>query len=175
VGASDNNARNTPSNNTQFGQPPNQLHSPQGYCYPPSQPPFTGAPQFYHPAPYNMTPSSQRSSGATQGYPSNGPSWQAYDFPQGGSGGPQMFPPQQFTGQGLSSPDATQVTPAPPENIPVIRPTSSATTPYRRVPGAPGRSLSSLPTKRFQPAAEPRRTDVARIADFPQISDISYD
>jgi hypothetical protein len=32
---------------------------------------------------------------ATQGYPSYGLSWQAYNFPQGGYGGPQMFPHQQ--------------------------------------------------------------------------------
>jgi hypothetical protein len=39
-----------------------------------------------------MTRSSQRSSAAAQGYQSYGPSWQAYDYPQGGYGGPQMFP-----------------------------------------------------------------------------------
>jgi len=93
VGASDNNAGNTPSKDTQFGQPPNQFHPPPGYSYPPSQPPFPGAPQFNHPAPFNMTPSSQQSSGgATQGYQSYWPSWQGYDFPQGDFGGPQMFP-----------------------------------------------------------------------------------
>jgi hypothetical protein len=41
VGASDNNARNTPSKDTQFGQPPDQIHPPPGYSYPPSQPPVT--------------------------------------------------------------------------------------------------------------------------------------
>jgi len=85
VGASDNNAGNTPSKDTHFGQPTNQFHPPLGYSYPPLQPPFPCAPQFYHPAPFNMTPSSQPSSGgATQGYQSYGLSWQGYDFPQGG-------------------------------------------------------------------------------------------
>ena len=122
-----------------------------------------------------MTPSSQPSSGATQGYASYGPPWQGYDFPQGGYGGPQMFPPQQFPGQGPSSPGAPRVPPALPGSIPVIRPTSSASTPYGQLPGAPGRHPISLPTKRFQPAAEPRRTDVAGIADLPPLPDISYD
>jgi hypothetical protein len=33
----------------------------------------------------------------------------------------------------------------------------------------------SLPTKQFQPAAEPRRTDVAGIVDWPPLPEISYD
>ena len=94
VGASDNNGGNTPSKGTQFGQPTDQFQPPQGYCYPPSQPPSSGAPQFNHHAPFNMTPSSQPSTGAAKGYPSYGLSWQAYDFPLGGYGAPQMFPPQ---------------------------------------------------------------------------------
>jgi len=134
VGAWDNNIGNMPSKDTQFRQPPNQCHPPPGYSYPPSQSPFPGAPQIYHPAPFNMTPSSQTSSGATKGCPSYGPSWQACDFPQGGHGGPQMFPPQQFTGQGPSSPGAPWVPPALPGNIPVIRPRSSASTPYGQIP-----------------------------------------
>ena len=67
-----------------------------------------------------MIPSSEPSSGATQQYSSYGPLWQAYDFPQGGSGGPQMFPPQQFIEHGPSSPGAPRVPPAPPANNPVI-------------------------------------------------------
>ena len=122
-----------------------------------------------------MTPSSQPSSGATQGYVSYGPPGQGYNFPQGGYGAPQMFPPQRFTGQGLSSPGAPRVPPALPGNIPVIWPTSSASTPYGQLPGPPGRPPISLPTKRFQPAAEPRRTDVAGIADLPPLPEISYD
>jgi len=137
VEASYNNAGNTPSKDTQFGQPTNQIHPPPGYSYLPLQPPFPGAPQFYHPAPFNMTPSSQPSSAATQGYRSYGPSWQAYDFPQGGYGGPQMFPPQQFAGHGLSSPGAPRVPPAPPRNNPVIWPTLSSSTAPGQLPGAP--------------------------------------
>jgi hypothetical protein len=175
VGASENNAGNTPSKDTQFRQPTNQIHPPPGYSYPPSQPPFPGAPQFYHHAPFNMTPSSQQSTGATQGYQSYGPSWQAYDFPQGGYGGPQLFPPQQFTAHGPSSPGAPRVPPAPPHHNPVIRPTSSSSTAPGQLPGAPGRPPISLPTKRFLPAAQPRRTDVAGIADLPPLPEISYD
>jgi len=110
VGASDNNAGNTPSRDTQFGQPTNQLHppppSPPGYSYPPFQQPLPGAPQFYHQAPFNMTPSSQPRFGATQGYPRYGPPWQGYDSLQAGYGGPPMIPPQQSTGHGPSSPGA---------------------------------------------------------------------
>jgi len=177
VGASDDNAGNTPSKDTQFGQPANQFHPPPplAYSYPPSQPPFPGAPPLYHQASFNTTPSSQPSSSVTQWYPSYGPSWQAYDFPQGGYGGPQLFPPEQFTGHGLSSPGAHRVPPAPPGNNPVIRPTSSAFSAPGQLPGAPDRPPMSLPTKRFQPAVEPRRTDVARITDLPPLPDISYD
>ena len=149
VGASDNNAGNTQSKDTQFGQPANQFQSPPppGYSYPPSQPPFPGVPQFSHQAPFNMGTSSQLSSSVTQGYPSYGPSWQAYDFPQGGYGGPQMFPPQQFTGHGPSSPGTPRVPPAPPRNNPVIRLTSSTSTAPGQFPGAPCRPTISLPMK----------------------------
>jgi len=175
VRASDNNAGNTLNNETQFGQPTNQFPPPPARSYPPSQQPFPGAPQLYHHAPFNMTPGSQPSSGATQGYATYGPPWQGYDFPQAGYSGPQMFPLQQFTGQGPSSPGAPRVSPALPGNIPVIWPTSSASTPYRQLPGAPGRSPISPPTKRFLPAVEPRRTDVAGIVDMPPLPEISYD
>jgi hypothetical protein len=86
-----------------------------------------------------------------------------------------MFPPQQFTGQGPSSPGAPQVPPVLPGIIPVIRPTSSSSTPHGQLPGAHGRLPICLPTKHFQPAAEPRRTDVAGIADLPPLPYISYD
>ena len=77
VGASDNNTGNTLSKDTQFGQPANQFHPPPpGYSYLPLQAPFPGDPQFYHHSPFNMTPSSQPSSAATQAYPSYEPSWQ---------------------------------------------------------------------------------------------------
>jgi len=93
-GASDSNAENTPSKDSQFSPPPNQFHPSLGYSYPPSQAPFPCAPKFYHPAPLNITPSSLPSSAATQEYSRYGPSWQEYDFPQGGYSGPQIFPPQ---------------------------------------------------------------------------------
>ena len=159
VGASYNNPGNTPSKDTQFGQPAYQLDSPPppppGYSYPPSQPPFPGALQFNHQVPFNMTPSSQPSSGATQGNPSYGPPWQGYHIHQGGYCGPRMLPPQQFTGHGPSSPGAPRVPPAPPGNNSVIRPTSSASTTPGQIPGAPGRPPIRLSTKHFQPAAEP--------------------
>jgi hypothetical protein len=176
VRASDYNTGNTPSKDNQFGQSANQfLPPPPAYSYPPSQPPFPVTPQFYHQALFNNTPSCQPSSGATQGYSSYGPSWQAYDFPQGGYGGLPMFPPQQFTGHRPPSPAASRVPPALPGNIPVIRPTSSAFTAPGPHPGAPGRPLINLTTKRFQPAAEPCRTDVGRINDLPPLQVISYD
>jgi hypothetical protein len=63
---------------------------------------------------------------------------------------------------------------SPPGNNPVTRPTSSASTAPGQLPGAPGKPPISLPTKRFQPAEEPRRTDVAGIADLPPLPEISY-
>jgi hypothetical protein len=74
-----------------------------------------------------------------QGYPGYRLSWQAYDFCQGGYGGPQMFPLQQFTGCGPSSPGAPRVTTAPPRINPEIRPSSSASSAPGQLPGAPGR------------------------------------
>jgi hypothetical protein len=147
VGVSDINAANTPSKYAQFGQHTNQIHPLPGYCYLSSQPPFPGALQFYHHALFNMTPSFQPSTVATQGYQSYGPPWQAYDFPQGGYGGPQMYPPQQITRLGLSSPGAPRVPPALPQNIAVIRPNSSSFTAPGQGSSAPGRPLSSLPMK----------------------------
>jgi len=129
VGASYNNAGNKPHKDTQFRQPTNQFPTSPGYSHPPSQPPFPCAPQVYHPALFNRTPSSKPSSGATQGYPSYRPPWQGYNFPEDGHGGPQMFLPQQFIRQVPSSPGAPQVPPAPPRNLPVILPSSSASTP----------------------------------------------
>jgi hypothetical protein len=179
VRASDNNGGNTLSKDTQFGQPAIQFHPPPppspGYSYPPLQPPFPGALQFYHQAPFNMTPSSQPSPWATPGYQSYRPSWQAYDFPQGGYGGPQMFPSQQFTGHGSSPPGAPREAPAPPEYNPVIQPTSSASTALGQLPGTPGKPPIAFQTKRFQPAAGPCRTDVAGITNLPTLPEISYD
>jgi hypothetical protein len=170
VGASD--AGNTPNKDTQCGQPTNQFPPPPGYSYPPSQPPFAAAPKFFQHAPFKMTPSSQPSSVATQGYASYGPLWQGYNFPPGGYGGRQMFPPQQFPGQGPPSPGAPRVPTALPGNIPIIWPTSSGSTQYRQLPGAPGRLPISILTNRFQLRAKPCRTD---IADLPLLQEISYD
>jgi len=147
----------------------------RGIVTPPSQSTSPGAPQFYHHAPFNMTPSSQLSTGATQGYLSYGPLWQAYDFPQGGYGGTQMFPTQQFPGHGPSAPGAPRVPPPPPQNNPVIPPTASSSTAPGRLPSTPGRPPISLPTKRFLPAAELRKPDVAGIVDLPPVGEISYD
>jgi hypothetical protein len=86
-----------------------------------------------------------------------------------------MFPPQQFTAQGQSLPGEPRVPPALPGNIPVIRPTSSASTPYGQLPGAPGTLPISPRTKRFMQAALPRKTDIAEIANLPPLAEISYD
>jgi len=176
VAASDINGRKTLSKDTQFGQLANQFHpAPPGYSYPPLQPPFPGAPQLQHQALFNMTPSSQPSSGSAEGYPSYGQSWQVYDFPQGGCGGPRMVPHQQLTVLALSFPGSPRVPAAPPGNTPVIHPTSSARTAPGQLPGAPWKPPISLPTKWSQPAAGPRRTDVAGIVDLPPIPDITDD
>jgi len=94
--------------------------------------------------------------------------------PQGGYGGLQMFLPQQFTQQGPSSPATPRVPPSPTGIIPANRPTSSSSPPYGQIPSTPGRPSISLPTKRFQLAAELRRIDVAEIADLPPSPDNSY-
>jgi hypothetical protein len=120
-----------------------------------------------------MTPNSQPSTGSNQGDATYGPPWEGYNFPQGGYGGPQIFPTQQFPGQGPSSPGVPRMPAALPGNIPVIRPTSSDSTPYRQHPGAPGRPPITLQSKRFQPAAELRRTDVAGIGDLPPLPEIT--
>ena len=85
-----------------------------------------------------------------------------------------MFPPQQFTGHEPLSPGVPRVPPAPPQSNPVIRPTLSSSTAPEHLPSAPGRSHISLPTKRFHPAAQPWRTDVAWIVDLPPLPEISY-
>jgi len=138
VVASDNNAGNTLTKDTQFGQPTGQIHHPLGYSYPPSQPPFPGTPQFYHHVPGNMSPSSHPITVATQGYASYGPTWQASDFPLEGYGGLQMFPHQQLTEDGPLSPGLPRVPPAPPGNNPVIHPTSSSSTAQGQLPGTLG-------------------------------------
>jgi len=86
-----------------------------------------------------------------------------------------MFPPQQFTEHGPSSPGAPRVPPAPPGNNAVIGPTSSTSTAPGQLPGTPERPSISLPTQRFQRAVEQRRTDVAGIANLAPLPDISHD
>jgi hypothetical protein len=86
-----------------------------------------------------------------------------------------MFPPEQFTEQGSLSPGAPRVPPAPAGNILVIRPTSSSPTSYAHIPSAPWRSPISLQTKPFQLAVESCLTNVAAIAHFPQLPEITYD
>jgi len=86
-----------------------------------------------------------------------------------------MFPPHQFTVHGLSSPGAPRVPPAPPGNNPVIWPTASTSSVPGWHPGAPGWLPISLPTKQFQLAADPRRTDVAGISDWPPMPEICQD
>jgi len=161
---------------SQCGKHTNQYHPPQGYGYTPLQQPFLGAPQFYHQSPFNMTHSLPPTHSASQQYPSYGPPWQGYYLHQGGYGRSQIFPPPQFPEQGPSSPGAPRVPPGPLGNHPLNQPTSSSSTPPPQPPSsAPGRHPISLPTKRFQPPAEPRKTDVAGIADLPLLPEMSCD
>jgi hypothetical protein len=97
-----------------------------------------------------MTPRSHPSTGAAQGYPSYGPSWQAYDFPQGGYGEPQMIPPQQFMSHGPSSPGAPRVPPSPAQTNPDIWPTSSSSTAPLQLHGTPSVSNGSGPSLRVR-------------------------
>jgi len=171
----DKSSRHATRTDSQFGKHTNQYHLPQGYCYPPSQQLFPGAPQFYHQSPFNMTHSSQPTSSASQQYPSYGPPWQGYDLHQGGYSKSQMFPSLQFPGQGPSSPGAPRVPPGPLGNHPLNQPTSSSSSPPPQPPsGAPVRHPISPLTKRFQPLAEQRITDVAGIADLPPLLEMYY-
>ena len=173
----DERSRHATHKDIHFGKHTNHYQPlPQGYCYPPSQLPFPGAPQFYHQSPFNMTHSSLPTSSTSQQSPSYGPPWQGYDLNQGGYGGFQMIPRPQFPGRGTSSPCAQRVPPGPPGNHPHNQPTSSSSTPpLQPHSGAPGRNAISLPTKRFQPPAEPQKTDVAGIADVPPLPEMCYD
>ena len=60
-------------------------------------------------------------------------------------------------------------------NIPVIRLTTSSSTPYGQIPGAPRTPTISLPIKRFQPDAELYRIDVVEIAELSPLPEISYE
>jgi len=169
----ENSSRTATGKDSPFGKQTNQYQPPHGYGCPPSQQPFPGAPQFYQHSPFNMTHSSQATTRARQGYQSYGPPWQGYDLHQGGNVGSQMFPPPQIPGQGPSSRGAPRVPPGPPENHPVNQPISSSSNPPPEPPsGAPRRLPISLPTKRFQPPAEPGKTDGARIVELPPLPEL---
>lgn len=144
LGASNNNAGNTLSKDTQLRQPTNQFDPPLRYYYLPSQPPCPGTPQFYHSVQSDMTQGTQLGSGATTGYPSYGPLWPENAFHERCFGGPQMSPPPQFTGHGPSSPGAPHMHVAPPGMNPIIRPTSSTSTPQGQHSSAPVRPPMSL-------------------------------
>jgi len=86
-----------------------------------------------------------------------------------------MFPPQQFPRQEPSSPGAPRVPLGPPGNHPVNLPTSSSSTLSPQPPAvAAWRHAISLPTKRFQPPAEPYKTDVVGITDMLPLPGLSY-
>jgi len=175
-GSSDNGSRTTTGTDSRSTKHATQYQPPHGYDYPPTQQPFSGAPQFHHHSTFNLTRSSQPTTSVSQQYPGYGPPWQGYDHHQGGYGESRMFPQQQFPGQGPSSPGALRVPPGPPGNNAVNQPTSSGSTPP---PGAasstPGRPPIRLPMKQFVPPAEPWNTDVARTADLPPMPEISSD
>jgi len=172
----ENSSRNATDKDSRFGKQTNQYHLPHGYGYPHTQQPFPGAPQFYQHSPFNMTHSLQPTTSASQGYPTYGPQWQGYDLHQGGYGGSQMFPPPQIPGQGVSSPLGPRVPPGPPEYHAQNRLTSSSLNPAPEPSScAARRPPISHPTKRFQPPAEPLKTDVAIIAELLPLPEMSYD
>ena len=73
--SSDNSLRTATGKHSQLGQHTNQYHPPQGYGYPPAHQPFPGAPPIYQHHPFNMTPSSQPTTSASQRYPSYRTTW----------------------------------------------------------------------------------------------------
>jgi len=166
LGVSGSYSANTPCKDTQFGQPSNRFHPLHKCCHLPLPPPYWGASMFCHPGTFSMTPSSKPSSVATKQYPSYVPPWETQDFPQSGYHAQWLFPPQQFTGQRLSSPGTAWVPPALPENYAVLWLTSSASTPPGHLSGAPMRPTARLPMKQFQQVVEVGKRDVAEIANF---------
>jgi len=172
----DNSSTHGTRKDSQYGKHTNQYHSPQGYGYPPLQQPFPGTPQFYHQSPFNVTHISQSTSHAIQGFPSYGWPWQEYDLHKGGDGGFRMIPPPLIPRHGPSSLGAPRVTPGPPGNHPVNRPTSSSSTPAPQPSfGIPGKHPISLEVKRFQLPAESRKTHVAGIANLAPLQEMSYE
>jgi len=173
----DNSSQNTTGKDSRSGKDAHQYHPPHWYGYPPSQQPFPGALQIYLHSPFIIRNNSlQRTTSVSQRFLSYGPQWQGYDLHQGGYGGSKVIPPQEFTWQVPSSPGAPRVWPGALGSNPVNRQTSSSSTPP---PGplssAPWRAPNSLQTTRSLPPAEPRKTDVASIADLPPGLAISYD
>ena len=158
-----------------FGKQPNQYQPPHGYGYPPLQQRCPGAPQVYQHSPFHRTYSSESTTSAWQGYPSDGPPWQGCDLHEGGFVQSQMFPHRRFCGQWPSSPRTSGLHQGTPETHPVNRPTSSNSNPYPEHHSATSRRPPIiLPTKEFQPPAEPRKTDVSVIAEWPQLLEMSY-
>jgi len=176
-GSSDNGSQPATGKVSRSGKHANQYYPRNAYGYPPSQQQFPGAQQFYQHSPFNITHnSSQPTTSISQQYPSYVPQWQGYDLHQCGYAESQMFPQQQFPGQGPSLAGVLRVPPGSAGTNTVNRPTSSSFTPppgHRS--GAPGRPPISLPMQRFLQPVELRKTVVTRIADLPPFPEISYD
>jgi len=158
---------NASSKDCLFGQYSNHFYQQPGYGYPPFQQPFPHTAQFYHDSPSIMTPSTQPNTRASEGFPCYDPPWQGYEIPKGSYGGSQMISPPHVTEQEPSSPGTSQVPPAPPGINSLMWRTSSSST-------LPGPSFDiherpplSLQSKRFLPAVESQKTNVARISALP--------
>jgi len=172
-GSSDNGSRTATGQDSRSGKHDNKNLPPHRYGYPPSHQPFPGAPQFCHNSPFKMTKQFTTNHQRKPTISKLWAQWQGYDLHQGSYGKCQMFSHQQIPGQEPSCPGAPRVPPWPPGNNPVNWPISSSSTPPPRHPfGAPVRPPISLPMNGFLPPAEPRKTDVARIADLPPLPEI---
>jgi len=86
-----------------------------------------------------------------------------------------MFPPQQLTGHGLSSPGTPRVSPTLAGNSPVIWLTSPTSTALEQLHGTHWRPPINLPIERFQPAVELLKIDAAGNANLPPLTEMSYD
>jgi len=142
------------------GKYTNQYHPQHRYGHPHSQQPFPGAAPCYKHSPFNVTQnSSQPTTSICQRFPSNGPLWQVYDLYQGGYGKSQIFPQQQFPGQGPQSPCALSEPPGPPGSNPVNWQIFwGSTPPPGPHSGAAAIPLICLPSKRSLPPTELRKT-----------------
>jgi len=151
--SSDTSSQTATDKDNQLGKHMNQYNLAHGYSYLPLQQPLPGAPQFYQHSPFNMTPSSQPTTIASQGFPNYGPRWECNDLHQGDYGGSQMVSPPQIPRHGPSSPGWLRVPPRPPGKNPVHWPTSSSSNPPPEPSsGAPGRPPHHTP-KEMIPAA----------------------